>query len=168
MCSVLKKVKLQKNYILVTFELRMNVDVSIAINQIIMYRISNNISWYQLNSKEDHIIFICIKMTRHYKRVVKRKQGHHLQWSAFFVKLVLFKFSFSRKNNNQMTTCCTSQKHILHLQFVKDRMSISSKLRPQEEVEIDPSKRNTLYIVHTLIILLHGLCMSLTAITNNR
>ena len=36
--------KSQNNYILVTFDLRMNVDVSVAIDQIIMYCISNKIT----------------------------------------------------------------------------------------------------------------------------
>ena len=45
-----------------------------------------------------------------------------------------------------MTTYCIWNKiTILLLQFAKNRMSISSKLRTQEEVKNVSSKRNTLY-----------------------
>ena len=48
-----------------------------------------------------------------------------------------------------MTTYSIEKKtYILLLQFAKNRMSISSKLRPQEEVKNVSSKRNTLYIKH--------------------
>ena len=51
-----------------------------------------------------------------------------------------------------MTTYCIWKKTtILLLQFAKNRMSISSKLRPQEEVKNVSSKRNTLYIHLTLL-----------------
>ena len=80
-------------------------------------------------------------MTRHYKQVVKRKYGQYLQWSAFFrIFFFLFKFSLLRKNNEKMMHI--EKYTIILLQFAKDCMSISSKLRPQEEVENDPSKKN--------------------------
>ena len=39
---------------------------------------------------------------------------------------------------------------IILLQFAKNRMSISSKLRPQEEVKNVSSKRNTLYFCNCI------------------
>ena len=55
-----------------TFDLDINDDISITIDRIIMYHISNKMSANQ--QKRPHVnSFICIEMARHYRRVVKRK-----------------------------------------------------------------------------------------------
>ena len=66
----------------------MNGDISIAIEQIIMSA---------KQRKRPHIIiFICMKMTRHFKLIVKRKR-QYLHWSAFFVKLIHFQITIQNK-----------------------------------------------------------------------
>ena len=93
--SISKGQMSQIKYILVTFDLDLNDDISITIDRIIMYRISNKMTRYYLNSKIKRP-FICIEMARH-KWVVKRKHDTYLHWSAFFVKLVHFPISISIK-----------------------------------------------------------------------
>ena len=53
--SCVKKVKCQNNYILGTFDLDKNDDISKIIDQIIRYRISNKMTQCQLNRKKDRI-----------------------------------------------------------------------------------------------------------------
>ena len=50
--------KSQNNYILVTFDLDMNDDISITIDRIIMYCISNKMTRCQLISKKDRMSIV--------------------------------------------------------------------------------------------------------------
>ena len=110
----------------------MNYDISITIDRIITYRISNKISRCQLNGKKDcmHVIlFICMEMAKHLKRDVKRKNG------SLFVKLVLFSNVLFKQTVTNKSPCVAYHQKRLLLQFAKIRKSISSKLRPQDVIK---------------------------------
>ena len=100
----------------------MNDDISITIDRLIRYRISNTITRCQLNAKKDRMsipTFICMEME---KRFVKRKKWYIFTLECVFRKIgqfsnVHFKQKVTSKLQNfniiNITPTGSCQKHIL-------------------------------------------------------
>ena len=110
----------------------MNGNVSIAIDQIIMCRISNKISRCQLNGKKRlhacNIVHLHGNGKTFETGCQKKKRFPFRKMSSF--SNVLFK----QKVTNKSPCVAYHQKRLL-LQFANIRKSISSKLRPQDVIK---------------------------------
>ena len=92
------------------------------------------------------IIFICIKMTRHYKRVVKKTRSISIL-DCIFRRIGPFSnFHFQEKKiMNKWPHVAFRFFYIIILQFAKSHKAIASILRPQKELKIRSRKKSTLY-----------------------
>ena len=116
-------------------------DISITIDQIPMYRISNKISRCQLNGNKTACLYF--HLYRNGKTLETRCQKTktvHIYSGVHFSN-----FHFKQKNYKKMTKCGISRKKRLRLQFETNRKSKSSKLHPREVVKNVSSKSKQIY-----------------------